>query len=225
MGAFDRTLLHSRESNIGHPRVGKLFRIGLENRLLRTERIYVTKRGYGWYQTDLLDRLCDDASSCDLGIIYMVRDPADVLTSRHRGKPDSQYYLEPQRWLESVQAGERLLERLSGKVKLLTIRYEELVGSPESIRQQLEETFDLSLRPSIESWAELDKNVDREKLGDLETALHSIRSFDAASIGKWKQDEELSTYWLSLLEGELGNQLRSFSDLYGYNSSTEAFQG
>ncbi|MCO8122492.1 sulfotransferase [Stieleria sp. TO1_6] len=189
------------------------------NRLQGDEHVYVTKRGFGWYQQELLDLFCEEALAGGYGVIYMVRDPADVLTSRHRGDSSTQYYLSPDRWVESVRGGEHLVSQLDGRVPFLTIRYEDLVTDPEATRQQIESCFDMQLRSEVTSWSDLGENVDAGALGDLATALHSIRSFDADSIGKWKRTESLADYWEGLLCGEFGDELLQFGQRYQYDST------
>ena len=217
MSAFEKTIVHPKESNVNHPSINDVLRIGVHNRVRRTDKIYVTKRGYGWFQEPLLNEFCDDALAGGYGVIYMVRDPADVLTSVHKGESERRFYLEPQRWSRSIRAGERLTERLSGKVPFLIVRYEDLVRHPEETRDRVESTFGLRLQPKVESWANLDSNVAPESLGDLATALHSIRSFDVASIGKWKVNPELADYWQSLLDSDIATELARFGQTYGYD--------
>lgn len=218
MAAFDSTIVHPRESNIHHPRIGVVARIGLQNRIRGVEQVYVTKRGYGWFDEGVVNEFVEDALACNYCVIYMVRDPADVLTSRHRGESSRQFYLEPSRWLESIRSGELLTEKLANQVPFLTIRYEDLVTHPETIRAQIESTMGLQLRPEVQSWSDLSNNVDASSLGDLATALHSIRSFDATSVGKWRKDEDLKRYWNQLLSGEYGSELIEFGKRYGYES-------
>lgn len=218
MSAFDETTIHPRESNLNHPTLTNSMRIGIRNLMRRANLTYVTKRGYGWFNEELLHAFCADAIAGQYGVIYMVRDPADVLTSRHRGEQTRTYYLEPERWAKSVHAGEFLRKKLGDKTSFLTLRYEDLVREPELVRKRIEDEFGLKLRPSVSSWSDLGSNVDPDSLGDLATALHSIRSFDESSIGKWKNDEELCRHWKQLLTSEIGDELATFGQTHGYES-------
>ena len=47
-----------------------------------------------------------------MGLILFVRDPRDVLCSRHSGASPDQAYVTPEHWHASIRAGEALFENL-----------------------------------------------------------------------------------------------------------------
>jgi hypothetical protein len=213
MAAFDRTEVHPRESTLRAPDVSAL----IPNFLQIGRSHYVTKRGYSWFRRRNVDKFIRVATAERIGVIYMVRDPSDVLTSCHKGELSREYYVEPDRWCRSVQAGEAIRSALEDRVPFLVIRYEDLVNSPDRVCEKLVSTFQLRLRPGAESLSRLASNVDTAKVRGLETALHGVRDFDASSVGKWRSDSKLHAYLRDLLASEIASNLRDFAHEYDYS--------
>ncbi|MEE2936850.1 MAG: hypothetical protein VYA84_12755 [Planctomycetota bacterium] len=213
MAAFDRTEVHPRESTLRAPDVSTL----IPNFLQIGRSHYVTKRGYSWFRHENVDKFIRVATAERIGVIYMVRHPSDVLTSCHKGELNRKYYVEPDRWCLSVQAGETIRFALEDRVPFLVIRYEDLVSSPDRVCEKLVSAFRLRLRPGAESLSRLASNVDTEKVGGLETALHRVRDFDTSSVGKWRSDPKLCDYLRDLLKSEIASSLRDFANEYDYS--------
>lgn len=70
----------------------------------------------------VLDRFGDDVR-----LIHIVRDGRDVITSRHPRRPES-YYSSPREWVQDVSRGLAVAD----DPRVLTIRYEDLIGEFES---------------------------------------------------------------------------------------------
>lgn len=114
----------------------------------------------------------------NISLINVVRNGLDVVLSKHSSDP-SGYWVSPERWVTEVDLG----IHLSKRIRMLTIKYEDLVVSPK---------------------ATLSKISDFTKIGELKhlsddwynkTPLHTDFSFGGKvsainkySLGKWKTD-------------------------------------
>jgi hypothetical protein len=82
-------------------------------------------------------------------LIHMVRDPRDVITSRHPERPDG-YWVSPRRWIHDVQAG----RTMEGHPQLLTVRYEDLTSDYEGVMRKVCTFIDEDFTPRFLDYPE-----------------------------------------------------------------------
>ena len=123
----------------------------------------------------------------DLGIIYMMRDPRDVLTSLHPAKPNN-YWVQPARWKREAQAA----LKFQSHERVLLVRFEDLLKEPALSQERIARKFDLKIAmPFAEAHSWTPKSE-----GDMinVTAMHGIRPLDPAEIGSWQDNEKDRTH-------------------------------
>ena len=192
----------------------------VKDRLTGGPSVLVTKREYGWFEPRQLDRLIGCTRRERIGVIYIVRDPRDVLTSRHARDPSRRFYVEPERWQASVRAGDDLFARLDSYPHKLTLKYEDVVTDPATAETALASTFGLSLRPGIASIGRLKDNLEKlEASTRMAAFMQNIRNFDPTTIGRWKRNPEQVAYLEKLLtDSPIAEELDRFMERYGYRS-------
>jgi hypothetical protein len=149
-----------------------------------------------------------------LHILYMVRDPRSVITSKHRGAND-QYFCNYRVWQEC----ERAAAKYEGHPRFLRLRYEDLVTEPDGVQVRIQSQFPfLTRRDDFSDFHQVARPSEAS-----EQALGGVRKVDQASLGKWRQHlpwlayqlrrhpelsaelirqgYEADTQWLQLLEG------------------------
>ncbi|MEM9058437.1 MAG: hypothetical protein AAGD86_13230, partial [Pseudomonadota bacterium] len=154
------------------------------------------------FEDDALSATIDTVRRERIGVVHLVRDPRDVLVSRHAGagKP-ADFYVEPERWASSVAAGDALLSAVAHRAPTVTVRYEDVVVDPAYAERLLVSAFGLKKRAGVQSIDRLADNV--RELGvsvAMETALHKLRNFDRTSVQKWRADPGSSRHVLGLLD-------------------------
>jgi hypothetical protein len=113
-----------------------------------------------------------------LWVICMVRDPRDVVVSRHGRVPDT-YYVGLNEWKERYPAARRL--RSHPRVTL--VRYEDLVSDPDAVQMHL-----MRWMPSLEKVAAFSEYHLRAKPSEKSSlALGGVRPVSAASVGRWRE--------------------------------------
>ena len=217
MVAFQDTVLFEKETNLwSHPNIRDIFLLYKEKRH-NNNIFYISKRHAEWWHTVDLYKSLDHIMKYDIYLINIVRDPRDVLTSKHPLEK-RRYYVEPWYWEKSIEAADFLIKILGSYQNKLTIKYEEVVLSSNSIEAKLKSNLGLNLRENIKSWNNLKDNL--EKLGSnnkMIPYMHKLRNFDRDSIGKWKSSEENKKYVEYLLkESEYRKKIMLFMERYGY---------
>ncbi len=184
----DTVLLHDSESAVWrYPSLLASADLVRRFALSRRRRYLVTKRNYRWFEDREVERMLYSALEHGMFLVSVVRDPRDVLTSSKRGHDG--FYVDPARWAQSVSAADTLRERLDGRNQWMTLRYEDMMCAPDETARAVMERTGLSLRPGITSWAHLKDNIallgrNLHRTG----ALHTLRNFDASSVGRWRLD-------------------------------------
>ncbi len=112
-----------------------------------------------------------------LHVIYMIRDPRDMVVSRHRKDPE-RYWSSLRYWKKYIDYGERLRDH----PRFITLRYEDLVREPDVIQELLMERM-----PFLEKRTEFSQyhNIARPS-EDSVKALRGVRAISAGSIGNWR---------------------------------------
>ena len=114
----------------------------------------------------------------NLFIIYMIRDPRDMVVSKHGNAP-KYYYSGLRFWKTYTPFG----RRLSKHSRVITVRYEDLVTRPDQIQDELSARLPfLRKRASFSRYHEL-ANASEASV----RALGSVRPMSTASIGRWRQ--------------------------------------
>ena len=115
----------------------------------------------------------------DLWIICLVRDPRDIVVSRHKKQPDAYWsnfgkVFDHMRYFETAKRHERFI----------VVRYEDLVKDPNAVQADLmkaipflKKRFDFSEFPKIASPTK----------GAVE-ALGGVRKISTSSIGRWENE-------------------------------------
>ena len=111
-----------------------------------------------------------------LWILHMVRDPRDVVVSRHGRAPDL-YWTNLAVWKRYRRAA----RRLESHPRFLTIRYEDLSADPDAVQRKIADflPFLAFRRP----FSEVHRVA--EPSADSVDALGGLRPVSAASVGAW----------------------------------------
>ncbi|HUJ47852.1 MAG TPA: sulfotransferase [Rhizomicrobium sp.] len=114
-----------------------------------------------------------------LHVIWMLRDPRDVVVSIHGSAPD-QYWTNVRAWRESVAVARPYL----GHPRFHLVRYDDLARDPDAVQAKLAAAmpFLAETRPfsRFHDFAELEHNQWR-------VAMRSIRSISPDSVGVWRK--------------------------------------
>lgn len=145
-------------------------------------------------------------------IIYMVRNPMDVLTSKHP-LDKKQYYVDISDWLGEFSAYKSLLGIRSIPDNLLVIRYEDLVSAPNEAQAMISEKWGLE---AIEDFDQFHLIAAKDKASRFQAAMGKLRPPDVKSINKWRGDEQKRKYLLRLLPKH-GLLMAEFLDKFGYS--------
>ena len=151
--AFNNVVLCPNETDVNSvPGIREAAGLAGRSTRSRARLLYVTKRAHSWYFRQRIEAFLSAARSERIGLLYVVRDPRDVLTSRHarHGQPR---YVELDRWLNGIRAGDYLLGALADYPDKLVLRYEDVIAEPVRTQNALRDSFGLTLRTGISNWA------------------------------------------------------------------------
>jgi hypothetical protein len=125
----------------------------------------------------------------DIKVLWMLRDPRDILTSIHDNQPDK-YYVSPERLIKSLQ----LYAQFKVEPQVLTVRYEELVTHPDVMQVKISEHCGLAPSRNF-----VDAYKFFPKFHENVRAMHSIRPIDTNSLQKWRHNPAHRDYLKQLL--------------------------
>ena len=115
----------------------------------------------------------------ELYVIYMLRDPRDVICSRH-GKDRSIYYSNIRLWRQMHGYARQMADH----PHFLQIRYEDFVSDPDAAQAQILEQF-----PWLQSTHRFSEYHDYAEVSEQSrTAMHSVRPIAPTSVGVWKKN-------------------------------------
>ena len=135
------------------------------------DELLITKRPK---DTMYMPRVIDDDE--ELYVIYMLRDPRDVICSRH-AKDKSIYYSNIRLWRE-MHAYAR---QMYGHERFIEIRYEDFVRDPDTTQERIQKKF-----PWLEKIHEFSEYHEHATVSDKSvTATHSVRPIAPTSVGVW----------------------------------------
>jgi hypothetical protein len=219
MLAFRGVVVTEQESTPEYPGLGDLLKHYRRGEIGRRPSVLVTKRGYRWSEPDQLQKLIDRIRDGELGLIYIVRDPRDVLLSFHDAAGKDKGYVSVQRWHASMMAGERLQMAVGDRPTTLVLRYEDFAQTPVLVQERIADTFKLRLRPEITDISDIQKSIETSNVqiaANRVRSMHKIRPIDAASVGKWRRAPQP----YSSLEAypDLRADFEAMIKRYGYDS-------
>jgi hypothetical protein len=218
MIAFKNTMLFDKETNIwSHPSISEVFSIYKEKYNKTIPTFYVSKRHAEWYQDKELYKSIEHISKYNIYVINIIRDPRDVLSSRHP-YDKKRYYVEPWLWEKSVESADFLMKKLGNYRNKLTIKYEDIVLKSKMIEETLIKILGLELKDNIKSWDSLKDNLEESGIDHkMIPYMHKLRNFDKGSIGNWKNDEESKKYLENILKSSAyGKKITLFMENYEY---------
>jgi hypothetical protein len=221
--AFRNTFLFEKETfPWNDPDVKTCWRLWKDWRFSREDRFLITKRQANWWQPHFISALAHYAQRYQLFIINVIRDPRDVLTSRHPYDHPN-YFVTPELWQKSMAATRKLQRDLAGYPHIMTIKYEEVILRPYRIEQQLQQAFGLRLRPEVGAWSRLKQNLEEISVaGHVLPDIHKLHDFDESAIAKWQRDPVKAEYVDFLLnKSKYRDRLKTFMAEHGYHH-TEA---
>ncbi|MDH3351268.1 MAG: sulfotransferase [Gammaproteobacteria bacterium] len=134
-------------------------------------QILITKRPKDtMYMPSVID---DDA---DIYVIYVMRDPRDVICSRH-GKNKDLYYSNVRLWREM----HGYAKQMAGHDRFLEIRYEDFVRDPDATQDMIARKF-----PWLEKIHDFSDYHEYAQVSEKSiTAMHSVRPIAPTSVGVW----------------------------------------
>lgn len=176
-------------------------------------------------------------SDPNLYVIYMLRDPRDVISSTHMGKSEA-YFTNLYQWIDY----EECRKAYAPSDRFLLIKYEDLVANPNEIQNQIERKFTFLKKMHLFSEYDKEANVSCR----AEKALGGLRKIESNNTGKWRNhlprikaqqerfgdvsdvlvelDYEKDNEWVKLLDGVEANHFESVLDDRTYNSNSLKFQ-
>ncbi len=112
-----------------------------------------------------------------LYVIFLMRDPRDVIVSRH-GKNTDMYYANIRLWREMYGFATPMV----GHERFLMVRYENFVSDPDAVQNEIMAKYPwLERRHSFSEYHEYAEVSEKSRL-----AMHEVRPIAATSIGVWK---------------------------------------
>ena len=222
--AFQNAVLHDEETApSSYPGLKEAWSLYCEGARVPGPRFLVTKRVWGWFKPEALEELARYVRRYDVCLVNIVRDPRDVLTSRHKWHRD-RYYVEPEFWQASMQATRWLLDELADHRLKLTVRFEDLILAPDTLQQQLCALVPLRLRDNVASLGALKDNLEssRQHEGNMVDYLNDLRNFDPEAIGRWRNDPTSVERVQQLLDSPQGDEIRAFMRAHGYEDDPTA---
>jgi Sulfotransferase family len=115
-------------------------------------------------------------SDPELYVIYLLRDPRDVICSRH-GKDRSVYYSNIRLWRQM----HGFAKKMFGHDHFLEIRYEDFVRDPDATQLRIQRKF-----PWLEKLHSFSDYHNYATVSEKSaTAMHSVRPIAPTSIGVW----------------------------------------
>lgn len=113
-----------------------------------------------------------------LHVVCMVRDPRDMVVSRHAGS-DHRYYASLRYWKVLYP----LAKRFRSHSRFTLLRYEDLVANPDGCQDLLTRSI-----PRLEARSRFsDFHTVAEPSISQKNALHSVRPIGTGSIGRWRE--------------------------------------
>lgn len=112
----------------------------------------------------------------NLWIVFMLRDPRDVIVSQHRLRPGT-YWCHLGLWKRRYE----IARELWSHPRFSVVRYEDLAERPDEVQRELQERMPfLRMRQRFSEWG-------RDRVSEAsERALGGVRPVSKESIGSWR---------------------------------------
>lgn len=138
-----------------------------------TDQLLVTKRPKDtMYMPAVIDK------DPELYVVYLLRDPRDVIVSRH-AKNKEIYYSNIRLWRQMHHCARAMFDH----PRFLQIRYEDFVSQPDAVQSQIAAAFPwLQKTHNFSAYHEYAEVSDKSK-----TAMHSVRPIAPTSVGVWRK--------------------------------------
>lgn len=140
-------------------------------------------------------------------ILFMLRDPRDVIVSKHFKYKD-QYFVNFTLWEKAIHAFES-----TDYDKKLLVKYEELIRKPNVYQKEIARQINLESKSNFEDYYQfVDKRHQDVK------ALGGVRNVDPGNFGKFKAKENYNR-----IKTQLNNypQMSDYLIKYGYEKNKE----
>lgn len=134
----------------------------------------------------------------DLWVICMMRDPRDIVVSRHDSHPDI-YWTNLRSWKKAVDLTS---EESLRNPRFILVRYEDLVSDPDATQRYLEERIPFLSR--IAPFSQFHE-IARPSDGSLK-AMHGVRPISNKSVGIWRNHKPRLAAQIQL-HGDIGQYL------------------
>jgi len=113
-----------------------------------------------------------------LYVVYLLRDPRDVICSRH-GKDRSVYYSNIRLWRQM----HGYARRMAGHPRFVQVRYEDFVADPDATQDRIVQRF-----PWLQELHRFSRYHEFARVSDKSRrAMHSVRPIAPTSVGAWRQ--------------------------------------
>jgi hypothetical protein len=111
-------------------------------------------------------------------VILMLRDPRDVVTSRH-GTDKARYWAPLRLWKSNFRNAKPILDH----PRVIPVRYEDLVTKPDEVQAEI--AWRLPFLRQTAAFTEFDRRADPS--AKAVKALGGVRAISAGSIGNWRR--------------------------------------
>ena len=136
-------------------------------------QILITKRPKDtMYMPDVID-------DPQLYVIYVMRDPRDVIVSRH-GKDKDMYYSNIRLWREMHGYAQTIVDH----ARFLQVSYEEFVTNPDAVQEKISTRFPWLKK--LHNFSEYHEHAEVSEKSKL--AMNDVRPIAPTSVGKWKSN-------------------------------------
>ncbi|MEQ1899854.1 MAG: sulfotransferase [Devosia sp.] len=143
-------------------------------RLRRCKGVYLTKTPYEIEHVGMRLRL-----DPRFHVICMVRDPRDVVVSRHGGQPDK-YWRHTS--LRLFRARWAIAQQWLDHPRFMLVRFEDLIEQPDRVQERIAARFPFLVRTG--DFSSFHQRGDVSEPSRL--ALNGVRPIDAANRAKWR---------------------------------------
>ena len=140
----------------------------------------------------------------DLGVVYMMRDPRDVLVSSHWLKPNK-YWVQPKRWIETA----KIAHEYQNHDRVHVVKYESLLLNSDAVQKEISDKFGMEINHSFEQCYEKFNSDDDVNMNNMNGA----RPLDTSRIGNWAKDPKKQSYIGRVMKSnpELGQWMQKFN--------------
>ena len=115
-----------------------------------------------------------------LHVVYLSRDPRDVVSSVHKGSLSNGYFTNIKKWMEYQQE----FEKIKGHPRVVEVKYNEFVSQPDKVQQQLVKTYPFLIKK--QSFSSYHKSASPSEASLV--AMNDLRPISTKSLGSWKKN-------------------------------------